>query len=122
MSKLLLFVEPNKAKQVALDAVETTIGRAPENHIVVNQARVSRQHAVIVAEGGAFTIRDLESRNGILVNGTPVRSHKLRHGDEIMVGDCKMRFFATQKDFASDETLRLLTVPGSLPELDRLRR
>jgi len=122
MSKLILFVEPNKAKQVELGAAETTIGRAPENDIVVNQARVSRQHAVILSDGGSFTIRDLESRNGILINGTPVRAHELRHGDEIMVGDCKMRFFSTRKDFGSAETLRLLTVPGSLPELDRLRR
>ncbi|MDM0112877.1 FHA domain-containing protein [Variovorax sp. J22R133] len=122
MSKLILFSEPNKVKQVELKGAETTIGRALENDIVVNQSRVSRRHAAIVTQGEGFIVKDLESQNGIYVNGTRIdMSHVLKHGDEIMIGDCKMRFFATNQKFSSAESLRLLTIPGSLIDLDTRR-
>jgi len=67
-------------------------------------------------------LADLESQNGIYVNGAKVdKQHVLRHGDEIMIGDCKMRFFATSKKFTPAESLRLLTIPGSLIDLDTRR-
>lgn len=121
MSKLILFSEPHKVKQVELTGAETTIGRALENDIVVNQARVSRQHAVVAAQGDGFVVKDLESQNGVYVNGVKVATHVLKHGDEIMIGECKMRFFATNKNFTSAESLRLLTIPGSLIDLDTKR-
>ncbi len=48
-------------------------GRNPSNRLSVSDPSLSRQHCVIVARGGQFEIRDLESRNGTFVNGVPVR-------------------------------------------------
>ena len=121
MPKLILFAEPTKARQVLLTQVETLIGRAPECDIVIGQDRVSRRHAVVIVDGALVTIKDLTSQNGVFVNGVKTSSHDLVNGDEIMIGECKIRFFATEIDLSAGEALRLLTVPGSLIDLDKLR-
>ena len=121
MPKLILFAEPNKARQVLLTQVETQIGRSPDNDIVITQERVSRRHAVVIVDGAVVTLKDLASQNGVLVNGRKVLSHDLVNGDEIMIGECKIRYFATELDLSAGEALRLLTVPGSLIDLDAWR-
>ena len=121
MPKLILFAEPNKAKQVVLTQVETLIGRSPDSDIVITQERVSRRHALLIMDGALVTLKDLASQNGVLVNGAKIISHDLVNGDEIMIGDCKIRFFATEIDLSAGEALRLLTVPGSLIDLDKWR-
>ena len=121
MPKLILFAEPTKAKQVLLTQVETLVGRSPECDIVISQDPVSRRHAVVIRDGTLVTIKDLRSQNGVFVNGMKTASHDLANGDEIMIGDCKIRFFATEVDLSAGEALRLLTVPGSLIDLDKLR-
>lgn len=121
MSKLILFAEPTKARQVLLTQVETLVGRSPECDIVISQDRVSRRHAVVIKDGALVTIKDLDSQNGVFVNGVKTAAHDLVNGDEIMIGECKIRFFATELDLSAGEALRLLTVPGSLIDLDKLR-
>jgi hypothetical protein len=65
----------------------TTIGRAPENEIVVPNQEVSRRHARIVVVDSGYVLRDLGSPNGTFVNGTRVTSdQRLRDGDKITVG------------------------------------
>jgi hypothetical protein len=65
----------------------TTIGRAPENEIVVPNQEVSRRHARIVMVDSGYVLRDLGSPNGTFVNGTRVTSdQRLRDGDKITVG------------------------------------
>ncbi len=56
---------------------------------------VSRPHALIVYSNGAFTIRDLYSQRGLLVNGVPVspsKSQPLQNGDLLALGDVKVQF------------------------------
>jgi transcriptional regulator with GAF, ATPase, and Fis domain len=54
---------------------------------------VSRKHCLLRREeDGRFQIKDLDSRNGTLVNGLPVKEHWLRHGDEIVIGDSSFVF------------------------------
>ena len=51
---------------------------------------VSREHAVILWEEGVFTVEDLQSTNGIRLNGKRVRSAELHHGDEIDIGQTRI--------------------------------
>ena len=46
-----------------------TIGRSATNQIVVKDERCSRNHAEIFMTGGAWTVRDLDSRNGTMIGG-----------------------------------------------------
>jgi len=64
----------------------TVIGRATEADLRLNDPGVSRRHAEIRQESGAFWIVDLGSTNGIRVDAAPVTRHELRDGDRIEVG------------------------------------
>lgn len=64
-----------------------TLGRAPTlgKHYVADTG-VSTQHAVIVGGPGEADITDLGSANGTMVNRKPIRTHRLRSGDEVRLG------------------------------------
>ena len=65
-----------------------TLGRAPDNTIVLADPAVSRQHAVIEVRGGAVLVSDCGSRHGTWVNGQRLNGPQpLRPGDAIEVGD-----------------------------------
>lgn len=64
----------------------TTIGRLPDNDIVVTDNRVSRHHAEIRQNGGRWLIRDAGSKNGTAVNGKIVKDAPLKPGDTISFG------------------------------------
>lgn len=72
--------------------VVTSIGRSAENHIRLVKAGVSRKHAVIRLTERGFLLEDLGSQNGTFVNGSRVPTHNLVDGDEIWIGDVKVRF------------------------------
>ncbi len=70
----------------------TRIGRRPSADIVLDDATVSRRHALVLERDGAPVIADDRSRNGVYVNGERVREARLRHGDEVQIGERVMRF------------------------------
>ncbi len=64
-----------------------TIGRAPDNDVVLDSPVVSRHHAVVRREAeGRFFLRDLNTPNGTFVNGRRVRSAHLSPGDQVRIG------------------------------------
>lgn len=66
----------------------TTIGRAPTNRVVIPDDICSRHHCEVFQVGGDWVLRDLESRNGTLIEGKRVtRDRTLADGDEIQVGE-----------------------------------
>jgi class 3 adenylate cyclase len=74
------------------------IGRQPDNDLVLDVPALSRRHALIVAEGGGYTLSDLRSRNGTFVNRAAItRPVELRDGDEICLGDALLRYRCTRK-------------------------
>jgi len=62
------------------------IGRQADNHLVLRDNRASRSHARIVWESGEYVVEDLQSRNGITVNGDKCERAKLKEGDVIGFG------------------------------------
>lgn len=69
------------------------IGRDNSNDLSLPDTSVSRYHCSIYREaGGKFTIKDLNSTNGTIVNGIQVETTALRHGDELEIGNYKLRF------------------------------
>ncbi len=82
-------------RRVPLGEQPLVIGRNADCGVVVADARASRQHAEIRAQGNGFVVHDLDSMNGTLVNGTAVRQHPLADGDEIRLGNTVLRFEAS---------------------------
>lgn len=69
------------------------IGRADANGLVLNDANVSRHHAVLSAgDDGTVELRDLGSANGSFVNGERVDQATLRGGEQLQFGDTVMHF------------------------------
>ena len=92
---------PAKDQTIPLPDGEATVGRDPANVVAVVDPSVSRKHCLLRREeDGCFQIRDLDSRNGTIVNGVAVKEHWLRHGDEIATGDSIFLFLVEEEDRA----------------------
>src|ERR1700723_1116278 len=63
------------------------IGRDPSNLLSISDPSLSRRHCALSRDDAGYKIRDLDSRNGTSVNGVSVKEARLRHGDQISVGD-----------------------------------
>src|SRR5262245_51345322 len=89
---LIVLAGPLRGRTFVLSEPEFSIGREASNRFSVNDELVSRRHAVIKEESGRFTLVDLNSRNGTLVNAVPVQQRTLQAGDRIQVGDSLLLF------------------------------
>ncbi len=87
-----IVIEGEFAGQEYILKKENPIGRANSNTIILKDAKVSRQHAVIRQTGNEFSIIDLNSSNGITVNHERVKEHVLSDGDQFQVGDHVFQF------------------------------
>ncbi len=95
--RLRVIAGPLKNQVVELPAGEVTIGREAANQVAISDPALSRRHCLLTVEDGRYKIRDLQSRNGTLVNGISISEHWLRHGDRIAVGD-SLLLFLTQEE------------------------
>ena len=68
------------------------IGRSPAADIVLDDASVSRRHALVTRRGEETVILDDRSLNGVHVNGVRVSEHVLKDGDTLAVGHVTLRF------------------------------
>src|SRR5262249_47269098 len=71
-----------------------TIGRHPNCDIVLNDSKVSSQHARLEDRGDSWTLIDLSSTNGVFVNGTRTQESALKPQDRVMLGETVLRFEA----------------------------
>jgi chromosome segregation ATPase len=71
---------------------KTTIGRTPDNDLQIDASFVSRHHAVLLVTGQQTVIEDLNSTNGVLVNGQRISREVLNDGDQVMIGKARFRF------------------------------
>ena len=92
VAKLSFESGPFAGRVVALPKEMVTVGRAPDNDVVVSDPATSGRHGRIEVRAGAFWISDLGSTNGTLVNGGPVIEKQLADGDLIAIGQNTMRF------------------------------
>jgi len=69
-----------------------TVGRSGECDIVLGHSEVSRRHALFHREGERFEVRDLDSINGILVNGERIKRRELAVGDVVKIEDFEFTF------------------------------
>jgi chromosome segregation ATPase len=73
----------------------TRIGRAPGCELQIESSSVSRHHALVLMGQRDVIIEDLNSTNGVLVNGRKVSRQLLNDGDMVMIGDAQFRFSLT---------------------------
>ncbi len=97
MPKLILQFDGRVLKEFVVGPA-ATIGRLPDNTVVIENPAVSGHHARIVRDGDDLVLEDLESTNGTFVNDQHVTRHALQHGDVVLVGKHKLLFDAAGTD------------------------
>ena len=75
------------SRTVVVDGRPLTIGRAPDNGLVLADTRASRHHARLYGRRGALLLTDLGSTNGSWVNDRRIDEMALGEGDQIRIGD-----------------------------------
>jgi signal transduction histidine kinase/pSer/pThr/pTyr-binding forkhead associated (FHA) protein len=104
---LTIIQGPDKGRKFQLpDKEPQLIGRSSEA-LAISDNTVSRRHAELTPDGGAWFLRDLQSQNGTYVNGTRIRDRtQLNNGDQIRVGS-SVFLFGSPRELRPD-VLRLL--------------
>ncbi len=91
-SELEILSDKLNLDKVEITAIETNIGRQRSNEVVLFDSSVSRVHAQIVKKKYYYVIKDLNSTNGVIVNGEYVKEQRLNNGDLILLGNIKLKF------------------------------
>lgn len=97
MARLILMFNKQVLKEYPIMKESITIGRNKDNIINIDNLAVSGYHARIDRAGSDFILTDLQSTNGTFINDKKISSHKLSHGDNIIIGKHVLLFVATEK-------------------------
>ena len=87
---------------VVWDTEEISLGRAPENDVVIEDSDASRKHALFRRSLDGHHVQDVGTSNGTQLNGSPLTEpHTLANKDVVKVGDLQITFIQTRKDPSS---------------------
>src|SRR5918996_6164220 len=103
--KLILSKSDEPSQEFLLNKPLVTLGRATTNDIVLPQGRVSRNHAQVQCTEEGITVIDLNSANGVWVNGQRVSTAKIQPGDVINISDCELHYLAPAPEAHEEVTL-----------------
>ena len=116
-AKLLLIINGTPAKEFPLTKERMTIGRKPHNDIVIDNLAVSGEHAAIVTILHDSFLEDLDSTNGLEVNGARTKKHFLVNNDVIEIGKHKLKYVNDQiTQMTSEEFERTMVVRSSVKQ------
>jgi len=118
MAKLLV-QEGNGAREFELVDLEINIGRELDNTLRLPDPSISRHHAVIRLGPAGYEIQDLQSSNGVLINGSKVAAAPLRDGDRITLGQMQLTFVDPQ--LAVTENNPLGTVRMNMEDMAKIQ-
>ena len=111
-AKLILSMDGLVLKEIPLSKERMTIGRKPHNDIQIDNLAISGEHAAIVTILNDSFLEDMNSTNGTLVNGQPIKKHFLQNGDVVELGKYKLKYVnekpaqADQADFEKTMVIR----------------
>jgi pSer/pThr/pTyr-binding forkhead associated (FHA) protein len=83
---------PGAPRDTRLELDEIIIGRGQDAHVCIESGAVSRRHAALIRSDDQYICVDLNSSNGVYVNGQRVTRMELRDSDTVQVGDALFVF------------------------------
>ena len=114
------FLIVNGEKIFPLNRTVINVGRRPDNHLVIDDPRISRQHAQIRFNRGQFILFDLNSTGGTTVNGQRTRQHALKPGDVISLAGVAIIYGEELRpDEGASDTMRIILDPPPTPGSSR---
>lgn len=78
---------PGAPREFALELDSIIVGRSQQAHISIESTRISRRHMSLERSGPEYVCSDLDSANGVYLNGVKAHSAVLREGDTLQIGD-----------------------------------
>ncbi len=111
MAKLLVHESAGIREFEIIDA-EVHMGRELDNTLRLPDPSVSRHHCVLRKVGGSFEIQDLQSSNGVLVNGNRVQSSPLHDGDRLTVGQVQLTFVDPRAEAGATVAINVQDAPA----------
>jgi pSer/pThr/pTyr-binding forkhead associated (FHA) protein len=78
---------PGERREFVLDQDFIVVGRLPESGVRLDSNEVSRKHMLLKKIGDEYACTDMESHNGVFLNGVKIHSATLREGDTLQIGD-----------------------------------
>ena len=96
-AKLILSMDGVVLNEYALSKERMTIGRKPHNDIVIDNLAVSGEHAAIVTILNDSFLEDMDSTNGVMVNGAGIKKHFLQNNDVVEIGKYKLKYMNEQQ-------------------------
>lgn len=115
MPKVIVSIDGVEIKEVQLSKDRTTLGRRPYNDIVIDNLAVSGEHAVLEMIGNEVYLEDLNSTNGVILNGKKISRQQLHNGDIAELGKYKVRFEDEPPTFAKTMLFKSGAAPGAQP-------
>lgn len=113
-AKLILSLDGELIQEYPLNKERMTLGRKSHNDIVISNLAVSSEHAAIITLQHDSFLEDLNSTNGLSVNGTPVKKYFLQNGDTIEIGKYKLKYLndhVSQTSAAEFEKTMVMRAP-----------
>jgi len=98
---------PLRGRTVSLVGGALTIGRGPSNDVHPADLSLSRSHSVLATDQDRVTLTDLDSANGTFVNGVPIKTRLLAHGDQVKVGESVFLYLAHEGELPEDPAIEL---------------
>ena len=92
MPKFLLQYEGAVLKEIPITKADITVGRKPDNDIVIDNPTVSGHHCKITMVGDTFFVEDLNSSNGVFLNAKKIMKSGLKNNDVIGVAKHALKF------------------------------
>src|SRR5450755_843298 len=116
--KLCVLSSNFAGKEFELTRPQMIVGRTDENDLVINHRSISRNHAKITRDTDTlrYTISDLQSSNGVRVNGQDYGKVELRRGDVVDLGHVRLRFVEPGEDFVFARDAVIADVEGTGPK------
>ncbi|MBS4096684.1 MAG: FHA domain-containing protein [Sulfuricella sp.] len=114
MAKLILSLEGQVIREIELNKERMTIGRKAHNDVQIENLAVSGEHAAITTILNDSFLEDLDSTNGTLVNGAPVKKHVLQHGDTVEIGKFHLEYVNPQASQEAPDFERTMVLRGPI--------
>ncbi|MCB4792686.1 MAG: FHA domain-containing protein [Elusimicrobia bacterium] len=92
MPKFLLKFHAAVIKEIPIEKTPMTIGRKPDNDVVIDNMAVSGHHARITMQGNMYVIEDTQSTNGTFLNDKKILNSALKNNDQILIGQHTLVF------------------------------
>jgi phosphoserine phosphatase RsbU/P len=102
----LIYVQGNEQRSIVMNRTPFSVGRKVDKDLVIPDPRVSRDHALIVAENGDFFVVDQGSKHGTYVNGERVQRQKLQRNDRVEFGVREVAYVIFSPQHKTSNTAR----------------